>query len=135
MFLREQFAPWVSALVTEFAGVDRLDLRHSCREGTLYLLNSPLKGATRLAQFKTICERRQGALALYLASGEPKTEVRFIDTPAQSVLGTGTDTNRLSTYEASNPRYGDLEEEGPWNITHRAGSSGDGVSYTLKEII
>ena len=59
MNVREQFAPWVSALVTEFAGVDRLDLRHSCREGTLYLLNSPLKGATRLAQFKTICIRRQ----------------------------------------------------------------------------
>ena len=33
---------------------------------------------------------------------------------AQAVLGTGTATNRSSTYEASRPRYGYLEEEGPW---------------------
>ncbi len=49
--------------------------------------------------------------------------VRHIRTPAQSVLGTGTDENELSTYEASSPRYGDSEEEGPWNI-NRLGREG-----------
>ena len=54
--------------------------------------------------------------------------VRLTDSPAQADLGLGTATNRLSTVEATGPRYGHLEEERPWKRTLDAGRSSDGES-------
>ena len=56
-------------------------------------------------------------------SGDTKREVsparKKRDAPALTSQREGlrhrNPQNRLSTYEASSPRYGDLETEGPWN--------------------
>jgi len=58
MFVREQFAPWVSVQVNEVCAAGILDLRHSCL-GDTSAQTSAYKGATRLAQFQNTCLRRQ----------------------------------------------------------------------------
>lgn len=55
------------------------------------------------------------ALSSGLSSRRGMKAMRSTDKSAQLDLGTGTSENRLSTYEAFSPRYGDREEEWPWN--------------------